>query len=184
MRGIRVWRSQVEPTIGRESRTDLDAFFGPVLPMLAGYAWVLEGALCRWPEDADEWYDQELDLPRGRQADAFFEYRQAVLQPESPWALWLALPGFLPRYGKYLVDDSCQIAGVPAPVSDPVGLLHLAKASEVDLRRLPGVEVYFENVDAAFWRFFSTRHDLIDTVIDHVRAEPGLRLTELDSALE
>ena len=93
--------------------------------------------------------------------------------------LWVAAAGFLPRYAKYLHDDWCQIAGVRAPVADPAALLRLAGAHQGDLRRMPGVEVYFENVDAAFWRFCANDPALLELIAAHLKSRSDVRIRAL-----
>ena len=106
-------------------------------------------------------------------------YTVSVRDAESPGDLWLAKPGFVARYSRYLADDWCQLAGVRTWAGDPGQLLERAESEQVALWRLPEVEVWFQNVDAALWRFAAREPALVRRTTDHLSSRSDLRVSRL-----
>jgi len=160
--------------------SDFEEFFEPLYSEISSYHWLIEGAQFSTPPAWERSHDKVLDRPRGPEIDEYFAYQVAAKDGNRPDWLWLARPGFVPRYAKYLVDDWCQIAGVTAWAGDAQALLRLADAEQVALWRLPMVEVWFQNVDAALWQFASKRSGLIERLAAHLAHRGDVRIEQLD----
>jgi len=162
------------------SSSDFEEFFEPLYADISSHLWLIEGAKFAPPPTWEDSYDEVLDRPRGREIDEYFGYRAAVQDDHDPDALWVALSGFVPRYARYLCDDWCQLAGVAGWSGDLRDLLGLAEREQTALWRLPMVEVWFSNIDAAFWQLASRRAGLIDRVVDRLARRADVRIERLD----
>ena len=161
------------------STTDFEELFEPLYPDISTHLWLIEGARFATPPSWEESCDDALDRPCGPELDEYLRYRAAGSDDRDPEALWVALPGFVPRYARYLDDDWCQLAGVAGWSGDPHDLLRLAASEQVALWRLPMVEVWFRNVDAACWQVASRRAGLIERVVEWLAPRADLRIEAL-----
>ncbi len=180
-----IWAPAVnEPTpsgaLVLSTASDFEEFFEPLYSEMSSYHWLIQGALFATPPVWEQSYDEVLDRPRGPEIDEYFAYQVEVTDRNHPDLLWVARPGFVPRYARYLVDDWCQLAGVAAWSGDAKDLLRLAEAEQIALWQLPMVEVWFKNVDAALWQFASKRAGLIERVAANLAQRADIRVEQFD----
>jgi hypothetical protein len=79
--------------------SDFERLFGPLHPRLQSCYWYLNNASFSLPQEWEHSYDPEQDRYVGPEMDAFFAAQ--VLQDDRQT---VAEPGFLEKYGQYLMD--------------------------------------------------------------------------------
>ena len=161
------------------SRTDFEDFFSCLYPSLQESAWFLENAMIAPPAEWEERSDSVLDRPRGPEWDEFFGFIVAVADPEGASSLRLMSAGFVPRYGRYLVDDWCELAALPSALATPATLAAAAGRAPGTLWQLPFIEASFHNVDAAFWEFRAHDASLVLAVQHHLAGRRDVRIDPL-----
>lgn len=161
-----------EPPLEIDGLGDFDLFFSPVLERLESLHWFVSGASFTTPEEWDRVFDETQDRYRGPELDEL----DGHIYAEIGTGVFLARPGFLPKYSRYLIDDWCEIIGLEGPVDD-VGGFTASYGRETSYEERiaalePAASACFFCIDGVYWEFFSVDAHLVDTVRDWVETLP------------
>jgi len=163
MNGLKVQR------MGRKSArpdatTDFPSFFGPVLAAMISEYWVLVGT---------EW-----GIPSGWSEKEGMSYEDYVLEQRGDDRDWfVARPGFMGKFSRFLMDDWCDIFAVaPPPRSLAWYEEHLVTEFERKSKNFDeDVMAWFSCIDGAFWEAFLKDERLLDTLSGHLEGLDGVK---------
>jgi hypothetical protein len=152
------------PRLELETLTDFPEFFGSVLRHFEGHHWLCSGLLFAVPESWNRAFDEEQDRYIGPEWERFYGMQLATLDRS-----FVAAPGFLQAYARYLSDDWCEVFALSELPAEPAELLKslaTAKSPARFMRDHPRVTAGFCCVDGMFWEFLSRDPELLGTVKD------------------
>jgi len=194
MRGLSVRRKHRGPVVRRvpgnsdpleltddvlllDQLTDFDEFFAPIYPDVRTLPWLIDGAEFYLPKEWDHQFDTMLDRYRGPEIDSFFAEHIATQDQRT-----VVVPGFVERYGKYLMDDWCDIIGLAEAPTDPEEFLRTLPdgpwARFLPTLR-PQVEVAFFCIDGARWEVFAHSQEFLSAVRDHLSPRKDVQIREM-----
>jgi hypothetical protein len=173
MKGLRIGRNYKGPTLRStdpevirqeksknptilvisDGLSDFYRYFSIILPELSNYSWVFEEDCLSMEEK--RW--NELD--------------KLILEKKDQYKY--AKPGFIQKFANFIHDDWCNIFGFTSPIDNLDNFIKKYWASKNDRNKFLSqtVDIYFVNIDAAFWEVYSKNENLLTIVSSEVKKD-------------
>jgi hypothetical protein len=161
MNGISIYREKPYKTGGLCTVFEIN--FKSIFDKINNYYWCIPDMVFRLP---DSWYygdyDIENDIYRNKEWDHFSSYYLSNVN-EGLFENIVAKTGYIKEFSRYFVDDWCDIFGFEEKYIEEFKNIKNIKT----IRPLffdNKIPIYFRNIDAAYWDFYSENNELLEII--------------------